>query len=105
MIVLDMATSRVAQGKVRVAYYGGKKTPADALVGPDGLQTDDPKVIFAEPYGAMLSFGQPTGYGLALNRETLAPGLTCGDTAPEEWMDQATIANNMRMKVIHPTGF
>src|SRR3546814_4725710 len=56
MIVLDMATSRVAQGKVRVAYYGGKKTPADALVGPDGLPTDDPKVIFEEPYGAMLSF-------------------------------------------------
>ncbi|MFX4219709.1 MAG: Ldh family oxidoreductase [Thalassobaculum sp.] len=48
MIVLDMATSRVAQGKVRVAYYAGKKTPADALVGPDGKPTDDPKVIFEE---------------------------------------------------------
>src|SRR3546814_15957728 len=54
MIVLDMATSRVAQGKVRVAYYGGKKTPADALVGPDGMPTDDPNGNFEAPSGATL---------------------------------------------------
>src|SRR3546814_16545715 len=105
MIVLDMATSRVAQGKVRVAYYGGKKTPADALVGPDGLPTDDPKVIFEEPYGAMLSFGQHKGYGLAMICEILAAGLTGGGPAREELMDQETIGTNMLMITIDTKGF
>jgi len=105
MIVLDMATSRVAQGKVRVAYYAGKKTPADALIGPDGVPTDDPKVIFEEPYGAMLSFGQHKGFGLAMICEILAAGITGGGTAREELMDQDTICNNMLMIVIDPAGF
>ncbi|MDF1794619.1 MAG: malate/lactate/ureidoglycolate dehydrogenase [Thalassobaculaceae bacterium] len=105
MIVLDMATSRVAQGKVRVAYYAGKKTPADALVGPDGIPTDDPKVIFEEPYGAMLSFGQHKGYGLAMICEILSAGLTGGGTAREELMSQDTICNNMLTIVMDPAGF
>lgn len=105
MIVLDMATSRVAQGKVRVAYYAGKKTPADALVGPDGKPTDDPTVIFEEPYGAMLSFGQHKGYGLAMICEILAAGLTGGGTAREELMSQDTICNNMLSIVLDPAGF
>lgn len=105
MIVLDMATSRVAQGKVRVAYYAGKKTPADALVGPDGHPTDDPKVIFEEPFGAMLSFGQHKGYGLAMICEILAAGLTGGGTAREKLMSQETICNNMLTIVLDPAGF
>ncbi|NQW11113.1 MAG: malate/lactate/ureidoglycolate dehydrogenase [Alphaproteobacteria bacterium] len=105
MIVLDMATSRVAQGKVRVAYYGGKKTPPDALIGPDGLPTDDPSVIFEQPYGAMLNFGQHKGYGLAMICEVLAAGLTGGGTAREALMDQNTICNNMLMIVFDPAGF
>lgn len=105
MIVLDMATSRVAQGKVRVAYYAGKKTPADALVGPDGKPTDDPKVIFEEPYGAMLSFGQHKGYGLAMICEILAAGLTGGGTARDELMSQDTICNNMLTILMDPAGF
>ncbi len=105
MIVLDMATSRVAHGKVRVAYYGGKQTPPDALIGPDGRPTEDPSVIFEEPYGAMLSFGQHKGYGLAMICEILAAGLTAGGTARPENMDQDTICNNMLSIVLDPAGF
>jgi len=105
MIVLDMATSRVAQGKVRVAYYAGKKTPPDALVGPDGHPTDDPTVIFEEPFGAMLSFGQHKGYGLAMICEILSAALTGGGTAREELMDQETICNNMLTILLDPAGF
>ena len=63
MLVLDMATSRVAQGKVRVAHYAEKQTPMpDALVGPNGKLTTDPGVMFRDPKGA-LSFGEHKGYG------------------------------------------
>jgi uncharacterized oxidoreductase len=105
MIVLDMATSRVAHGKVRVAYYSGKSTPPDALIGPDGHPTDDPSVIFQEPFGAMLSFGQHKGYGLAMICEILAAGLTGGGTAREELMGQDTICNNMLTILMDPAGF
>ena len=105
MIVLDMATSRVAHGKVRVAHYSGKGLPDDALIGPDGLPTTDPAVIFEEPYGAMLSFGQHKGYGLAMICEILAAGLTGGGTAREENMGLETICNNMLMIVMDPNGF
>ena len=104
-IVLDMATSRVAQGKVRVAYNAGKPMPADALIGPDGRPTTDPKVIFEEPYGAMLAFGQHKGYGLAMICEILAAGLTGGGTAREENMDMNSICNNMLMIVLDQKGF
>ena len=35
-LILDFATSLVAEGKALVASRGGKKLPADALIGPDG---------------------------------------------------------------------
>jgi uncharacterized oxidoreductase len=38
-LVLDFATSVVAEGKVLVASQGGKKIPPDALIGPDGAAT------------------------------------------------------------------
>ena len=105
MTVLDMATSKVAQGKVRVAYYARKNMMPGALVGPDGKPTDDPKVIFEEPTGAMLSFGEHKGYGLAMICEILAGGLTGGGAAREDLMDSETIRNNMLTIIIDPKGF
>jgi hydroxycarboxylate dehydrogenase B len=35
-VVLDFATSLVAEGKVNVASRGGKPVPSDALIAPDG---------------------------------------------------------------------
>ena len=65
MMVLDMATSRVAQGKVRVAHYSEKQLPMpDALVSPNGKLTSDPGVVFRDPMGALLSFGEHKGLSL-----------------------------------------
>src|SRR5665811_263923 len=38
-VILDFATSFVAEGKVLVAALGGKPLPDNALVGPDGAQS------------------------------------------------------------------
>ena len=35
-VILDFATSLVAEGKILVAALGGKPLPGDALIGPDG---------------------------------------------------------------------
>jgi uncharacterized oxidoreductase len=105
MLVLDMATSRVAQGKVRVAHYKGVPVPEGALVGPDGAPTTDASVMFTEPKGAILSFGEHKGYGLALLCEIMAGALTGGGTARPEQQAQNTIRNHMLTILIDPNGF
>jgi hypothetical protein len=50
-LVLDFATSIVAEGKVLVASQGGKKLPDGALIGPDGTPSGDPHVLYG-PYTA-----------------------------------------------------
>ena len=52
-VVLDFATSLVAEGKVNVASHGGKPLPPDALIGPDGAFSGDP----AHLYGPLTSEG------------------------------------------------
>ena len=60
-IILDMATSVVAEGKALVALKGGKPLPEDAIVSEDGTITGDPKPLYlslihiSEPRDGLLS--------------------------------------------------
>lgn len=91
-LVLDFATSLVAEGKVQVASYGGKPLPPDALIGPDARRSGDPHVLYgdyrpddlrsaANGDGAIRAFGEHKGSGLALMCELLAGALTGGGCA------------------------
>jgi LDH2 family malate/lactate/ureidoglycolate dehydrogenase len=73
-LVLDMATSTVAQGKIILAAKEGKTSiPSDWAVDPEGNPTTDPKKALA---GAMLPFGGAKGYGLALIIDILVAVLS-----------------------------
>jgi hydroxycarboxylate dehydrogenase B len=86
-IVLDFATSIVAEGKVLVASRGGKKLPKGALVDCGGTLSEDPVVLYG-PYtsdgprdhtqgtGAIRAFGEHKGSGLAFICELLGGALT-----------------------------
>jgi uncharacterized oxidoreductase len=86
-IVLDFATSLVAEGKVLVASRGGKALPRGALISPDGRTSEDPTLLYG-PHtpdgprdhslgqGAIRAFGDHKGSGLALICELLAGALT-----------------------------
>jgi hydroxycarboxylate dehydrogenase B len=94
-IILDFATSLVAEGKVHVASRGGKPLPPDALIGPDGSLSGDPELLYgpltpdgpreyARGAGAMRAFGEHKGSGLALICELLGGSLTGnGATGPD----------------------
>ena len=93
-VILDFATSVVAEGKVLVASRGGKKLPSDALVGPDGSVSGDPHLLYGdyEPggprdygtgEGAIRAFGEHKGSGLALICELLGGALS-GNGATRE---------------------
>ncbi|HVU34961.1 MAG TPA: Ldh family oxidoreductase [Opitutaceae bacterium] len=73
-LVLDMATSTVAQGKIILAAKEGKKEiPSDWAVDPEGNPTSDPQLALK---GAMLPFGGAKGYGLALIIDILCATLS-----------------------------
>lgn len=74
-ILLDMATSTVAGGKVYMARQLGKPIPQDWLIGPDGTPTTDGALY---PDRASLApAGGHKGYGIGLLVETLA-GVVSG---------------------------
>lgn len=81
---LDMATSVVAEGKVRVKRNRQEPTPAGWLIDAAGEPTTDPRVLYEEPRGALLPLGGYKGYGLSLVVEILGGILSgTGATCPE----------------------
>lgn len=73
-IVLDIAMSAAAGGKVVAMKSMGKAIPEGWLTDGDGLPTTDPNVFMTN--GALMPFGGHKGYGLALMVESLAGVLT-----------------------------
>lgn len=100
-IVLDMATSTIAMGKVRVAMNKGEQVPPGILIDSQGNPTTDPKVMFNQPIGAIRAFGEHKGFGLALIAELLSGPLSGGGTGRNRW-DVGTITNNMLSIVFDP---
>src|SRR6201986_1790994 len=117
-LVLDFATSIVAEGKVLVASQGGKKVPDGALVGPDGQPSADPHLLYgdytptgprnhAQGTGAIRAFGDHKGSGLAFMCEMLG-GSFSGNGATDS--KRGKFANGMLSfyvdpKVFDPAGF
>jgi uncharacterized oxidoreductase len=93
-VILDFATSVVAEGKVLNASFGGKALPGDALISGDGKTSNDPHVLYGDytptgprnhqkGEGAIRAFGDHKGSGLALMCELLGGSLTgTGATEP-----------------------
>ena len=79
-IVIDMTTTVVAEGKVRVKRNRGEATPDGWLLDADGTPTNDPRVLYEEPRGSIQPLGGTTaghkGYGLNVAIELLAGALT-----------------------------
>ena len=101
-VVLDMATSAVALGKVRVAYHKGTEVPAGALVDHAGLPTTNPAVMYEEPKGTLGPFGGHKGYGLAVLCELLGGALAGEWTMQPNNPRSHNIVNNMLMFVLNP---
>lgn len=68
-IVLDIATSKVSGGKVRLAAKNKQKIPEDWIINKEGKKTNDPNELAKG--GALLPFGEYKGYGLAVMIEIL----------------------------------
>jgi uncharacterized oxidoreductase len=116
MLLLDFATSLVAEGKVLVASNGGKPVPEGSLIFPDGRLTTDPVALYgpleggvrdsANGEGALRSFGEHKGSGLAFMCEILAGVLTGGGTSgPIPGGRRGQISNGMLSIYLDPGHF
>jgi uncharacterized oxidoreductase len=78
-VVLDIGTSVVAEGKVRVAFNKGQQVPPGWLLDPQGRPTTDPGVLYREPRGSILPLGGSQaykGFGIGLLLDMLVGGLS-----------------------------
>ena len=97
-VLLDMATTAVAGGKIRVAYNKGQKLPPGVLIDADGNPTDDPAIYSRDHSGAMLPFGGHKGSGLAVLCEMMSTALTGGQRA--EQAARGGIVNSMTAMLV-----
>ena len=104
-VVLDMATSKIAIGKARVARNKGIPAPEDSLLDADGRPTRDAGVMFEEPQGALVAMGEHKGSGLAIICELLAGALTGGRTSQPGHAQSGGIVNNMLSVIVDPGVF
>jgi uncharacterized oxidoreductase len=108
--VLDFATSRVAQGKMRVAHNEGRQVELGHVIDPDGRPTTDPGVVVVPQtpgargnlLGALLSFGEHKGYGLATACELLGGALTGMGTWHRKHEGVRAVYNGMLTILIDP---
>jgi len=78
-ILVDMTSSVVAEGKIRVLHNMGKLAPEGWLIDAEGKPTRDPNVLYEDPPGAMLPLGGSLGhkgYGLSVLVEVMSGALT-----------------------------
>lgn len=75
-LVIDLALSKVARGKILAARNAGEKIPESWALDADGNPTDDPAAAMR---GSMLPIGDAKGAALVLMVELLAAALTGGN--------------------------
>jgi uncharacterized oxidoreductase len=104
--VLDFATSRVAQGKMRVAHNKGERVAEGTLIDEHGRPTTDPGVVVVPQsnglFGALMTFGEHKGFGMAVACELLGGALTGSGTWHREADQSRAVINGMLTVLIDP---
>ena len=104
--LLDFATSRVAQGKMRVAFNKGQTVPEGYLLDEHGQPTTNPAVVIRPQagglFGSLLTFGEHKGFGMAVACELLGGALTGGGTWHRATDSSRAIINSMLTILIDP---
>ena len=94
-----MAISKIAAGKAVVAMNKGLPLADGLLIDANGQPSNDPKVLFADPRGALLPIGEHKGYGLGVICELFAGALGGGGTVQPK-NTRRTEINNMLSIII-----
>ncbi len=103
-VLLDMACSVAARGKIIVAAKEGRPIPGDWATGPDGLPTTDPVEALK---GFVIPLGGPKGYALTLAiglLSTMLSGAGFGREVGDLYEQTATAQNCGHLFGVLPIG-
>jgi uncharacterized oxidoreductase len=112
-LIFDATTSVVAEGKIAVAFSGGKPLPEGSLIDRDGRLSSDPAIFYgpkqpglpadsSQGSGAIRAMGEHKGSGLSFMIDLLAGALTgsgCSGPGPRPF------ANGMLSIYLRPEIF
>lgn len=104
-LLVDITSSVVAEGKVRVLRNQGRQVPDGWLIDSSGRPTNDPNALYADPPGALLPLGGPLGhkgYGLSVLIDVMSGALSgggCSNSAHER------IGNAMFIEAVRVDAF
>ena len=104
-IVLDMSTSVVASGKIRVKQHRGEAMPHGWLIDAKGEATTDADDFYGTPPAAILPFGgiaAHKGFGLSIIVDILSGALTGAGCSQSE---DARVGNGLFVLVINVASF
>ncbi len=104
-LVLDIATSLVAEGKIQVARNKGETLAEGLVLDGQGQPTTDPEAFYASPPGSILPFGGHKGSGLSFFCEVLAGSLSGGFASNPQSPTAGRLVNNMLSLVFDPDAF
>ncbi len=99
-LIVDMTTSSVAEGKLRVARASDRPIPDGWIVDKNGKVSNDPNDYYEG--GAILPMGGHKGYALSLVVDLFAGALTGGGTTSP---DDAVNRNSMMSIFIDPRSY
>lgn len=105
-IVLDMSTSVVASGKIRVKQHRNEALPDGWLIDAEGESTTNADDFYGVPPAALLPFGGAVsahkGFGLSVIVDILAGALTGAGCSKGE---DARVGNGLFVLVINVASF
>lgn len=101
-MVMDMSTSTIAEGKIKVARSKGESLPSGLFVNGEGDPSTSPEEYYAAPPGALLPLAGHKGFALSLCCEVLAGAMT-GAGCSKRGVDR--IANGFLAFLLDPCAF
>lgn len=85
-LILDMSTSMISEGKIRILMQSGGKLPPGSILDNAGNPATEANAFYGPPKGTILPFGSPSlgykGFGLSFMVEILGSSLA-GVPLPE----------------------
>ncbi len=105
-IVLDMTTSVVAEGKVRVKRARGEKLPEGWILDAQGRPSTNPADLYGPPPGSLTPLGGAAGhkgFGLAFMIDILSGALGGAGTSRAD--PPPFRGNGVFLQAIHPAAF
>lgn len=101
-VIMDIATSMIAEGKIKVARSKGISLPTGCVVNGLGEPTTDPEQYYAEPSGSLLPMAGHKGFALSVFADIFAGALSGAGCSRA---DTERVANGWFAIFIDPAAF